>query len=115
MKLAFRFDWIVLASAIWLYASPFVFGTATLAYPATALAWVCAVALLVSSSEALTVPDVVEQWMDVVVGLALVAGPWLLGFDGDSVPATNSVIVGIVVCACAIAGVIRDRGSRAGA
>ena len=115
MKKPFRFDWIILASAGWLYVSPFVFGTATLANPATALAWVCAVVLLISASEALTVPDVIEEWVGVVIGFALVAGPWIFAFDGETAPTINSVAVGIVVTACAIAGVVRDRRSRAGA
>jgi SPW repeat len=104
-----RFDWIVLAAAVWLCISPLAFGTARLSNPATVLAWSCGIVLLLSGTEALTVPDVVDEWVDIVTGTVLVAGPWVLDFDGNAALATNSVAVGVLVTATAVVGLVRDR------
>lgn len=80
-----------------------------LSNPATELAWVCAVVLIISASEALVVPDVIEEWVAVVAGVVLVAGPWIFGFGGELAPTINSVAVGAVVTACAISALVRDR------
>jgi hypothetical protein len=102
-------DWVILAAAVWLYISPFVLGFGRLSHPAAALAWVCAVALTISASEALVMPDPIEQWADMIAALALMAGPWLFGFRAEIGAAANSVIVGAFVAVIATAALLRDR------
>lgn len=102
-------DWAILGAASWLYASPFVFGIATLTHPAAAVSWACAVVLMVSASEALAVPDPVEEWMDCLVGVALTVSPWLLDFSDERLPAVNSVGVGLAVTLFAISALGRRR------
>jgi hypothetical protein len=116
MKAKLWQDWVILAAAVWLYVAPFVFGIATLSHPATVLSWTCAVVLGVAASEALAVPDVVEEWAGAIAGVALAAGPWVLGYGAEPLPAINSVAVGLVVIACAISALVRDRkmGARTG-
>lgn len=102
-------DWAILGAASWLYLSPFAFGIATLSHPAATVSWACAVVLMVSASEALAVPDPVEEWMDLIVGVALAASPWLLDFSDEKLPAINSVVVGLFVTLCAISALGRAR------
>lgn len=115
MRLRIRLwqDWAILAASLWLYASPFVFGKASLAHPSTMLAWGCAVVLMVSASEALAMPDPLEEWVDVAAALALMAGPWVLGYSGQPGPAINSFVVGLAVLGLAVSALIRDRDAAA--
>jgi hypothetical protein len=105
-------DRAVLAAALWLYVSPFLFGIATLGDPAAVLSWACAVVLMVSSSEALAVFDPVEEWMDGAVGVVLMAGPWLLDFTDEKLPAANSIVVGLAVTLCATSALGRQHAPR---
>lgn len=108
MKVKLWQDWVLLVAAAWLFAAPFVLGFAALSHPAAVVAWVCAIVLFVSASEALVVPDAIEEWVDSVAGLVLMISPWVLGFSGEPLAAWNSVTVGLVVVACAISALARD-------
>lgn len=102
-------DWTILAAAAWLYASPFVFGTALLANPLTMVTWVCATALIASASEAVTFPDPIEEWVHVVAGVTLVGAPFVLAAAASAPTLVNSVAVGLVVTACGASALRRPR------
>ncbi len=104
-------DRLVLAAGLWLFASPFALGTASLAHPATVAAYVAAVVLVSCAAEAPAVPDAVEEWIVIAVALALAASPWLLGYDAQRLLAGNALIVGGLVAACALFGLVRGRGA----
>lgn len=101
-------DWVLLACAAWLFISPFVLGYASGPAAAAWAAWIASVVLFISAAEALVIPDALEEWVDFVVGLGLVASPWLLGYSGEIVPAANSVVTGVVVATVAILALSRD-------
>jgi hypothetical protein len=101
-------DWVILAAAAWLFFSPFVLGFATLSHPAAWVAFVCGIALFISASEALVVPDSLEEFVNGGVGVALIVSPWLAGFSADAVATSNSVVVGLLVTGFAIAALVRD-------
>lgn len=101
-------DWVILAVSGWLFFSPFVLDYATLSHPAAWVAFICATALFVSASEALVVPDAIEEWLDGGVGIAMIASPWVLGFSGDVVPAVNTVLAGVAVTFLASLALARD-------
>lgn len=42
------------------------------------------------------------SWLAFIVGLWLIASPFILGYSGSSVPTTNEVIVGIVAAVLAL-------------
>lgn len=98
-------DWVLLASGIWLFVSLFALKLMPPATPAAVLFAVCGMVLVVSASEAMVMPDPVEEWIDLVAGVALMAG----GFLGEPAVATNAVVVGAVVVACAFSAL---RGHR---
>jgi predicted MFS family arabinose efflux permease len=104
-------DRLVLLAGLWLFASPFALGTASLAHPATVAAYVAAVVLVSSAAEAPPVPDAVEEWIVIAVALALAASPWLLGYDAERALAVNALVVGGVVAACALVALVRGRGA----
>lgn len=101
-------DWVILAAAFWLFISPFVLGFATLESAPAWVAFAVALALFVSASEALVIPDPIEEWVDGAAGLLLVASPWVFAFSAATIVAWNHVAVGLIVTACAISALIRD-------
>lgn len=109
MKVKLWQDWVILVAAAWLFVSPFVLDYAVLADPASWVAWACSVVLFVSASEALVIPDAIEEWVDGLAGLLLVVSPWVFGFAREMVPAVNAVVTGTVVVFCAMSALIRDR------
>ena len=106
-------EWMIIFASVWLFAAPLAFGYAKINHPGAMLAWICSVALFVSASEALVLPELFEEWIDTFAAVALVLGPWVLGFSGDPFATYNSVGVGLVVLFCGIAALIRDVRSRA--
>ncbi len=101
-------DWIILAASAWLFFSPFILGFATLSHPAAWVAFVCSIALYVCASEALVVPDALEEWVDGGVGLAMIVSPWALGYGAELLPTLNAVIVGLLVVGFAVSALVRD-------
>lgn len=104
-------DRLVLGAGLWLFASPFALGTASLAHPATVAAYVAAVVLVSCAAEAPAVPDAVEEWIVIAVALALAASPWLLGYQAETALAANALIVGGLVAACGLVGLLRSRSA----
>lgn len=101
-------DWVILALSGWLFFSPLFLGFATLSNPAAWVAFVCGIALFISASEALVVPDSLEEFVNGGVGLAMIVSPWLAGYSADAAATANSVIVGLLVSGLAIAALVRD-------
>ena len=101
-------DWFILAASGWLFFSPMILGYASLSHPAAWVAFVCAIALFVSASEALVVPDMIEEWLDGGIGIAMMASPAFLDFRGDTVAALNTFVIGMLVTVFATLALIRD-------
>jgi SPW repeat-containing protein len=83
-----------LAAAVILFVAPWLFsltnGTARLDF------WLCALAIIAMSSAAIFTYANWEEWTNVIVGLWLIASPWILGFA--HLRAMHfSVAIGIIV------------------
>lgn len=91
-------DRIEVALGLWLVASPFVLGLqgAPAAGWAAMLAGVAVVTLAV---DAFYYPEIVEEWGNLAVGLALGASPWLFGYDAVRIAMINAVVCGIAIAA----------------
>ncbi len=100
-------DWGVLATAAWLFVSPFFLGFHAVSHPGSWVAWSTSVLLLLSGTGYSLTPDSWTEWGDAAVGGGLVATPWLFGFDDDAVPSVSFVIAGLIVTLCAISAAIR--------
>ena len=91
-------DWVNLILAVCLFISPWVVGFVAERTP-TWNAWVVALALGVLAITALSAFAEWEEWANLVLGLWLIASPWLLGFAGSAAAMRTSVILGVLVAA----------------
>lgn len=99
---------ITLALAVWLFISPWV-----LAAPAMGAwawnAWVVAVIMGAVSIVALLQLAQWEDWVNLALGIWLFISPWIFGYTSMQAVAWNSYIVGVVVAAISIWGIIVAR------
>lgn len=91
----------------WLIVSPWVLGFQSV-MAATAVTAALGALLLASSVEAMQVPEAWEEWLDVILGVALMLAPVLLGFDAVKPALQNAVITGGVVTALAVWVLLTD-------
>lgn len=92
-------DAVTLILGLWLIASPWVL---TLAPPdgvaTTALTWnfvLSGIAAALLGLAALAYFRPWEEWLDIVLGLWLIASPWLLGFTWSDAFVANALICGL--------------------
>jgi cation transport ATPase len=95
-------DWLNLVFGLWLFFSPWLlqYYTARPYTDQTFALWnsvVFGAAVVVFAVWALFVPKKWEEWTNLVLGLWLIASPWVLGFHTYTVAAANMVIVGLVI------------------
>jgi SPW repeat len=81
-----------------LFASPWIFGFA--AGAPSQNAWVSGIVIAVLSIAALAAFAVWEEWLNLIVGLWVIASPWVLKFEGTTAMTTH-VVIGIIVAALA--------------
>jgi SPW repeat len=107
-KLSHWRDWVILALAVWLFLSPWLFGFAgamtTDLDAATAAwnAWAVAVAIAAYAVAAALWFARWEDWVNVALGAWLVVAPWVLDFGGLTAAAWNHVAVGVLIVAFAV-------------
>ena len=90
---------------VWLVLSPFVLGFAGAATWITIVLGLCVILFAV---EGFVIPSYLEEWGEVLLGLALLAAPWTVGYE--SVSATvNSMVSGILVILFAAWELMTDR------
>ena len=89
-------DWVNLLLGIWLFLSPWLLGYVAASTAAAWNAWILGVALVVFSAIAVSMPQVWEEVINVLIGIWMVISPWLVGFSHTRSAETNAVIVGIV-------------------
>ena len=89
-----------LVLGVWLALSPWAIGYQG---DATAMtnAVIVGVALIAVALGAIFVPRAWEEWTQGLLGLWLIASPWLLGFNDQPAVMRNAVITGIAVVALA--------------
>lgn len=93
-------DWINLLLAVALFLSPWVVGFATEQY-ATWNAWACGVLVAAVAIGALGAFKEWEEWVNLLLGIWLVAAPWVLGFAAV-IPARGAHITfGLLIAAVA--------------
>ncbi len=84
--------------AFWLFASPRLFGYSD-APVAAWNAYVVAAVVAVLSIAAMAKFALWEEWINALVGLGLIASPWLVGYTEIAAAAWNHVIVGVLIVA----------------
>ena len=90
---------------VWLVLSPFALGLAGAAVWITIVLGLCVV---LAAVEGLVLPSYLEEWVEILFGLALVVAPWAVGYE--SVSATiNSALSGVLVILLAVWELMTDR------
>jgi hypothetical protein len=89
-------DVINLILAVFLFLTPWIFGFV----PGTAAApnaWISGIIIGAMAVAALTSFAEWEEWVNLVLGLWVIASPWALGFATQSATKSAHVIVGLIV------------------
>jgi hypothetical protein len=105
-------DWVNLMLGGWMMVSPWALGFAHDQSLAAVSALVLGAAILVFAAFAATVPKAWEEATNIALGAGLLASPWVLGFEGQSQPTSNAVIVGLLVAAFALWAMLADTTMR---
>jgi len=80
---------------------------------ATVNATVIGIALIAAAMGAMLVPRAWEEWTEALLGLWLVASPWLLGFGGDSRARAAAVVAGLAITLLALWALAFDEDYKA--
>lgn len=100
--------WAIFTLALWLALSPWLVDYA--GQPAaTANAAVAGLAIALAAHIEASCELSIE-WLNLAAGAWLIAAPFVLGFDGEGVPAANSVAVGAAIAGLAASALELDRG-----
>jgi hypothetical protein len=94
-----------LSLGVWLVLSPFVLGFTGAAVWITIL---LGLAVILFAVEGFVIPSYLEEWGELLLGLALVVVPWTVGYE--SVSATvSSMVSGILVISFGTWELVTDR------
>jgi hypothetical protein len=105
-------DGINAVLGLWMIASPSILGFAAAGSPATRAAWVLGLAIVVFAAVAVYIPQAWEEAVNILLGICLIASPWVVNYADQPRPTTNAVVVGILVTALAIWAMLSDAAVR---
>ena len=95
-------DWINLILGLWTFVSPWVLGFAAGTSIAARAMWILGAAIVVFAAFAVYIHKAWEEVINILLGVCLIASPWVLRFTEQSTPTTNAVVVGLLVTAFAV-------------
>jgi hypothetical protein len=90
---------------VWLVLSPFVLGFTGAAAWITVALGLC---VILFALEGFIIPSYLEEWGEILLGLALLAAPWTVGYE-LTLATVNSVVSGLVVILFAVWELATDR------
>ncbi|AYG75494.1 SPW repeat protein [Rhizobium sp. CCGE532] len=94
-------EWVSLLLAACLFVSPWIFGFTAEVMPSWN-AWIVAVLLGASAIATLSVFAEWEEWANLVLGLWLIASPWLLGFATNVSAMWTDIVLGMLIAAASL-------------
>jgi hypothetical protein len=113
-------DWLNLVFGLWLFFSPWLlqYMTSVVYTTQTVASWnsiILGGAVVVFAVRTLFVPRIKnwEEWANLILGLWLIASPWLLGFYTQTLATGNMVIVGLVVAVVSGTALVRQHSTSA--
>ncbi len=92
---------LCMLAGLWLWVSPFILHF-KLGSGASSDADVVGVVIGSLSMMAIATPQKWEEWGKVVLGVWLLASPWLLGFSHQTLATYDMIIVGLLVVALSL-------------
>jgi hypothetical protein len=90
-------DWVDMVLGVWLAVSPWILGFSDSDPAATRNALIVGIAVAALSAITFLAYSVIEEWVDVVLGLWLIASPWIVSGAGNGLVVADFVIVGALV------------------
>lgn len=100
-------DWLNVILGAWLVVSPWVLDFAD-TQPAAGTTWFLGAAIVIFAGTAVYMPKAWEEAVSIVLGLCLLASPWVMGFADQSTAMTNAVILGVLVVAFGLWAMLQD-------
>jgi len=97
-------DWTVLTLGVWLFFAPFLMTYGSITGVAAWDSYVIGAAAALFATSALwrASPSQAEEWVNLVLGLWLIAAPFALGFYASAAAAAwNQVVVGVLIAGAA--------------
>jgi SPW repeat len=101
-------DWINVILGLWTFASPWILGFAAGTSAASRTMWILGAAIVVFAAFAVYMHRAWEEALNILLGVCLIASPWILGFAEQSAPTTTAVVVGLLVTAFAVWAVLKE-------
>jgi hypothetical protein len=101
-------DWANLVLAVCVFISPWVVGFAAETVP-TWNAWIVGLMLGILATAAISAFAEWEEWLNLVLGLWLIASPWLLGFASNVNAMWTNMVLGLLVAAVSLWAVWDNR------
>jgi hypothetical protein len=95
-------DWANLALGTWMFVSPWALGFAEEKNLAAVSAWILGAAVVVFAGIAVYMPQAWEEGVNALLGVGLLASPWVLDFATQVTPTSNASVVGVLVTALAL-------------
>ena len=105
-------DWANLALGVWMIISPWVLGFANVYNVAALSAWAFGAGIVVFAGMVAYMPKAWEEGINVLLGLGLVASPWVLDFSSQSDPTSNATVVGVLVAVLALWAMLGEQTIR---
>lgn len=105
-------DWVNLALGAWLFVSPWVLGFASVYNNAALTAWTLGATVVLLAVIAIGMPQPWEEGANALLGVGILASPWLFDFATQSRPMSNAVVVGVLVAAFALWAMLSDESFR---
>jgi hypothetical protein len=93
---------------VWLIVAPWALGFQA-ETAAIANSVVIGAAMLAFALAAIFLPRAWEQWVELLLGLWLIASPWVLAFSGVSTARTSATATGIIIAALALWVLLVDK------
>lgn len=102
-------DWINLMLGLWMIASPWALGFVDGEKAVVWSAWMLGASIVLFAALAMYTPKIwEEEVITILLGIALVTSPWVLGFADRVSPTTNAVTVGLLVIAFGVWTIVRN-------
>lgn len=102
-------DWINLMLGLWMIASPWALGFVDGEKAVVWSAWMLGASIVLFAALAMYTPKIwEEEVITILLGIALVTSPWVLGFADRALPTTNAVTVGLLVIAFGVWAILRN-------
>jgi hypothetical protein len=107
-------DWASMAIGVLILISPWTAQSAELGYLTVNAVLVGCLVIMAAWLEfawlEFMVPQVWEEWVELALGLWLVASPWVFGYSQFVVPTAMHIVLGALVALLAVSELWQDRG-----